>query len=177
MKKKLLILLGAGSSVDLDLPSVSAINVLMQRWAADWAARHGFPNFFQAIWDAQLAYVSSGPSTIPVDVNFETVLRDMSGLIHWTVPAPFGNSLKQMLPPGASEPVMDFPEFAPHASYGRSVALNTQMTDLLATLAKYMRGKCVQPPPGNFRQYKQLLSTLRERFSLGIYSLAALVRR
>lgn len=45
--KKLLVILGAGSSIPIGMPSVSAIDALMATWSDTWSREHGLDNYYR----------------------------------------------------------------------------------------------------------------------------------
>ena len=82
MKKKLLVILGAGSSISCNMPSVACLDGKMQSWGQAWATAHGFPDYFAALWQAIETYYRSGKHSLPPSVNFEKVLGEMMALSH-----------------------------------------------------------------------------------------------
>ena len=61
MKKKLLIVLGAGSSVELGVPSLHDIDAQMRNWAQEWAREHGYQDYFGKLWGAISNYYMACP--------------------------------------------------------------------------------------------------------------------
>src|SRR3954463_5517053 len=92
-KKKLLVILGAGSSVEMGMPSVSTIDSLMKTWSANWAKETPNPDYFETVWQRVDAYLSSGARSGAPSINFERVLGEMVALMNWVMPAPYGNAL------------------------------------------------------------------------------------
>ena len=133
-KKKLLIILGAGSSIAQGMPSVADLDHCMKQWSAEWpfSLEH---NYFKEIWDIlglYYPYVKSGLSPSP---NYEKVLGDMVALATWMAPSPHGNSLRQII--GSGMPLaLHFPMFHPWAP---STSINDQLVELLIRLARHMR--------------------------------------
>ena len=58
--KKLLVILGAGSSIPVGMPSVSAIDGLMFGWSDEWSREHGLDNYYRKTWAAVEAYYAAG---------------------------------------------------------------------------------------------------------------------
>ena len=93
MKKKLLIILGAGSSEACGMPSVGDLGTLMERWSDEWASEHNRPNHYRTVADLMSKYFSKGLAHQRPILNFEKVLGEMIALSHWMMPAPFGDPL------------------------------------------------------------------------------------
>jgi hypothetical protein len=96
MKKKLLVILGSGSSIERGLPSVEALDSYMKLWGQDWARMHGFPDYYGALAREIETYYESGPSGDRPKLDFEKVLGEMVALAHWMEPAPWGDTLRQI---------------------------------------------------------------------------------
>jgi hypothetical protein len=88
MKQKLLVILGAGSSVERGMPSVPALDELMRQWAHQGASSYGFPDYYDVLERHITAYYQSGPSGPRPSLNFEKVLGELLALSHWMIPAP-----------------------------------------------------------------------------------------
>jgi hypothetical protein len=95
MKKKLLIILGAGSSSALGLPSVECVDRLIEGWGTEWARQHGTTDHFQELWKSARTYYERGLTQSRPALNFEKVLGDMIAMAHWMEPPPWGNTLRQ----------------------------------------------------------------------------------
>lgn len=174
MKKKLLVILGAGSSISLGMPSVPELDQHMRQWASDWSALHGFPDYYAALALEIETYYQSGPSGTRPSLNFEKVLGEMVALSHWMTPAPWGDTLRQVACSGAPPPNLRFPNlFNDHEPYGPTVMVKDQLQHLLIELAQYLRGLC-QKFDSTGRptaQYIELFDGLREAFDIGVYNL------
>lgn len=172
-KKKLLAILGAGSSIQVGMPSVSDLDLCMKLWSDEWAAQVGHPNTFISFWDAIDAYYRAGSASNGPTVNFEKVLGEMIALAHWMEPAPWGDTLRASACAGSKPKSMLFPMLSETDRYGATVPIIDQLANLLARLAGYMRKKSqdlnLSSDPA--QQYKRLLDGLRERFEVGIYNL------
>lgn len=179
-RKKLLVVLGAGSSVPLGMPLVSDLDKLMKRWAQEWATGrwggqwdmpHGFPNHFDALWRAAEEYYLTSPAGPRPAVNFEMVLGDMVALAHWMEPSPWGDRLRQVTCNGATPQRMTFAYG--ESPYGAAIELMSQLSYLLRKLVSYMRALSRQMDlaSDSAKRYVGLLGGLREEFDVGIYNL------
>lgn len=106
MKKKLLVILGAGSSSAVGLPSVWCLDRLIAGWGTEWARWRRTTDHFQELWkSAETYYERALPPSRPalnlekvlgdMGLNFEKVLGDTVALAHWMEPPPWGNTLRQ----------------------------------------------------------------------------------
>jgi hypothetical protein len=137
MKKKLLIILGAGSSFSCGLPSVPDLDLLMDGWSEAWATEHSFPNYYKTLGQEARAYYASGKTGLRPALNFEKVLGEFVALAHWMTPPPRGNTLRQVAAECAAPPSLQFPH---PSDYGPSVTLNDQLRHLMMELARHIRG-------------------------------------
>ncbi|NQE61394.1 SIR2 family protein [Caulobacter sp. RHG1] len=165
-KPKLLVVLGAGSSLGLGLPKVETLSARMRDWAAEWSRRYGQLNYYQAVEAAAQAYAADGQACPRPAVTFETVLGDMAHLSHWVTPAPLGASLRQLV--GA-----DTPPFPRPAHYGQAHLVQDQLQFLLAALADHIRqgSRRIDPAGPAMAEYRRLIDGLRARFELGVFNL------
>ena len=106
--KKLLVILGAGSSIPIGMPSVSAIDALMATWSDTWSREHGLDNYYRKTWSAVESYYAAATPSIRPTPNFEKVLGEMIGLAHWMEPSPFGHALRQIISPDGRPLGMSF---------------------------------------------------------------------
>jgi hypothetical protein len=175
MKKKLLVILGAGSSIPRGMPSVTTVDRLMKQWGADWAASRGFPDYFDALWRSVEAYFHAGNSGLHPSLNFEKVLGEMVALAHWMTPAPWGETLRLLACAGAPPPHLHFPAPSLHgpAPYGATVMVMDQLKHLLIELARHMRGLCrkLDLRTEAARHYTALFDSVRDVFDVGVYNL------
>ena|SRR5437660_4817284 len=104
MRKKLLVILGAGSSIPRGMPSVAVLDEYMKGWGRDWAEHYNFPNYFDALWQSVQSYYESGNFSLRPSLNFEKILGEMVALSHWVAPAPWGDTLRQIVSGGALPP-------------------------------------------------------------------------
>lgn len=108
MKKKLLVILGAGSSTSLGMPSVPDLDQLMAQWGIEWATWRGTTDHFGKLWQSAEMYYKRGPTGPRPALNFEKVLGDMVALAHWMEPPPWGDTLRQAACGGAPPPELIF---------------------------------------------------------------------
>jgi hypothetical protein len=195
-KKKLLVLLGSGSSVEQDFPDVSTLN----EDAAIWAKLHTervreitgeetrlakSVNFYDLLWKNRSTYCSGltqeaksivEARTLP---NYERVLGDLHLLMNAVLGKPFGDPLLRWTTYGkVFEGLAIRPDQGPppdHQSNRNFYAVLHQLQTILDKLAKLFRGRCVEfeSPAGgdNFEPYRNLFSSLGEEFDLGVYNL------
>ncbi len=169
MKKKLLVILGAGSSVPLGMPSVTCLGQCMRKWGQEWAGSR-FPDYFDALWCSAEAYYQTGcPSLRP---NFEKVLGDMVALAHWMEPAPSGDTLRQIVSNG--KPPRWEPLAHQEGKYEHHIKVMDQLSRLLEGLARHMRTQSQWLDSTDIpkkQKYRKLLGGLSEKFDVGIYNL------
>jgi hypothetical protein len=170
VKKKLLIILGSGSSIPLGMPSVVDLDEQMAGWAREWAAQpnHGH-NYFETLRQSINDYYGSRVCTTCPPVNFEKILGEMLALSHWMTPSPWGDTLRQAVC-GDGPPSRLFLNADDH---GTAIALRAQLGYLSTQLAALMRA-CSQrlDTRGDaFGQYAALFQTLRHSFDVGIFNL------
>lgn len=195
-KKKLLVLLGAGSSVEQGFPSVAELN----EDAACWAKLHtkrkkasttgaakvaNSINYYDVLWrnrDSYCAGLSADqketycPRSAP---NYERVLGDLHLLMNSVLGVPFGDPLLRWVTYGRAFRRLPIrPDLEPppdHRSNKTFYAVLDQLQTILDQLAKLFRGRCweFESPAGdtNFGPYRKLFSDLREEFDLGVYNL------
>lgn len=171
-KPKLLVLLGAGSSIPCGMPSVGKINERMKRWSSERESKRSEPDVFNILWEASARYYEKAENHYDLRPNYERVLGDMTALANWVSPPPFGNPTIDAIA-GCSL----FSAFASlldpsHEFAGRHLALD-QQAFLLGKLAKHMRdlSKGVDNQSTGLPAYIEFLGKLRERFEVGVYNL------
>lgn len=172
-KKKLLVILGAGSSIPVGMPSVTDLDCCMTAWSKEWTARIGPTNFFASLWEMIATYYQSGNARSAPATSFEKVLGEMIALAHWMEPAPWGDTLRTSACAGTTRPSIPFPMLNEIDRYGATIPIIDQLSYLLARLAKYMREKSCNLDRSSeaAQQYKRLFDGLRGTFEIGIYNL------
>lgn len=78
--KKLLIILGAGNSIPVGMPSVSDLDKKMFEWSDGWSPAPGLENYYRAVWNGVEQYYAASLDSIKPWPNFEKVLGEMVGL-------------------------------------------------------------------------------------------------
>jgi hypothetical protein len=170
-KKKLLMILGAGSSVSLGMPSVAELDREMQTWSQSWAFP-GASNYYGHLWKSLDAYYHTTPPTPPPPpLNFEIVLGLMVSLGTWVAPAPHGNPLRHLT--GNRLDGLSFGQYVDFRSLGEKTLIDFQLIHLLKNLAGYMRTKSAKIDKSSsvFLKYHELLDHLSKHFEIGIYNL------
>jgi SIR2-like protein len=174
-KPKLLVILGAGSSIPCGMPSVSDINEQMKAWSreckptAEPAGGAG-TGVFNDLWEIVEGYYRS--NHYGIGANYERVLSEMTALASWLTPSPFGNALRAAVQDGAPVSAFAFPPEGTEQNSYRNLIVG-QQGFLLGKLAEYMRecGRLLDTESSPFAAYRNILLMLREKFDLGIYNL------
>ncbi len=176
MKKRLLIILGAGSSTPLGMPSVACLNQLMKQWAKEWAKSNGPQDHFGKLWQSADAYYLNGNSGIRPVLNFEKVLGDMVALAHWMEPAPWGDTLRQTTCDGATPAGMTFRYQQSERGVTEELAgdLEESLTGELDVIGE-PEGEAV-PPLGTFKGAYGASIELMDELSCLLETLARYVR-
>jgi SIR2-like domain len=108
-KRKLVVILGAGSSMPLGMPSVKCLDRLMRmKWGPEWAESLRTGDHFRELWCSARTYYRRGPTGPCPALNFEKVLGDMIAMAHWMEPPPWGDTLRQSACCGTPPPHMRF---------------------------------------------------------------------
>jgi hypothetical protein len=178
--KKLLILLGAGASAPCGMPSVRTIDEKMKQWCTETVGPHDplnqngrWKGIFNDLWDILTKYYSYHPRHYPLpEVNFETVLAEMTALDGWVTPAPSGNALRDALRDSAPSERFTW-SVPPPGPYAYSMAIKEEYPALLTKLARYMRRRSqeLNTETASFTQYKDIFSVLMRHYDIGIYTL------
>lgn len=170
MKKKLIIILGSGSSRPLGMPSVADLDREMRAWSAEWAARHHCQDFFETVWLFAERYYNRLVYSNAPSVNYEKVLGELLALSYWMTPSPSGNPLRLIACDGAAPPhfVFPFPD-----QHGPAVGLRMQLDELLVRLARWMRRRSLDIDVSTqvFQKYAALFGALGSAFDLGVFNL------
>ena len=172
-KPKLLVILGAGSSIPCGMPSVHAIGELMKCWAHEWALEppcDTLGDVFSVLWKVTSDYYDSNHYCI--GPNYERILGTMTTLAHWLSAPPFGTPLTGVVKNG--KPISDLEWLLSCSNeHAARIRVLDQYNFLFGHLASYMRerSKELDSTLITFSRYKSILEKLRENFDLGIYNL------
>jgi hypothetical protein len=167
-KKKLLMILGAGSSAPCGMPTVTKIDQEMKKWANSLLASVPGPDYFNFLWNARFRYYNDTCPRFDLNLNpnFESVLGDMIALANWGRPAPWGNVLNQVVFDGG------LPTHLTHNGKWTGPLIIHQAAKLLGELARYMRDRARSAiDTDQFAMYSGFIYKLLEEFDLGIYNL------
>lgn len=200
MKKKLLVLLGAGSSVKQGFPSTEALDAEVRKWAKEcvaqrapdpideYAVRTG-TDFFDLLWCNREAYCANFSEEqkeiyeARTKPNYERVLGDLHALMNGVLPKPFGDPLFRCIPKAevfaALRIAPDCGELDGHGSNKVFHAVQGQLQCLSNRLADRIRGNShgfeislsLGRGEAEFKPYRQLLQGLQREFDLGVYNL------
>ncbi len=149
---------------------MTALGRAMREWSDVWSRERRLPDYFAAAWRAAEHYYGAHAGGVHPVANFETVLAEEIALAHWVAPPPYGNALRGLVAPNQDIAGLAFPQ----GPYGGTVAVTDQVTFLLVSLAQHMRRACLSAEYEKnpvFGLYKQLLSSLRASFDVGIFNL------
>lgn len=174
-KPKLLVILGAGSSIPCGMPSVGDIDCQMKDWSRKWKPTTGLSDdagtgVFNDLWEIVEGYYRS--NHYGIGANYERVLGEMTALASWLTPSPFGDALRAAVQDGAPVSAFAWPRDCTEPYFYRKLIME-QQAFLLGKLADYIRerSKSVNAGSSEFAVYKELLRRLRDQFDLGIYNL------
>ena len=174
-KPKLLVILGAGSSIPCGMPSVAKLDELMRDWSREWVPEppvNSKGNVFNVLWEAFERYYET--NHYGICPNYERVLGKMTELATWLSPPPFGNPMVEAIIDGA---LIDSLEWLRRLSgedkYAARKLILNQQTFLLEKLANHMRSlsKKIDSQSPQFSNYTKFFCKLRNAFELGVYNL------
>jgi len=177
-QRKLLVILGAGSSSAYGMPSVADIDNEMKRWSREWKHPPEFPNgagngVFNDLWQTVAAYhqQSDSPHLTPT-VTFERVLGEMTALSSWVTPSPFGNALRALTIEREAGGVFGRPDW-PQGPYFHRQLILEQYGFLLESLARHMRKRStlIDRDSYQFKCFEKFLARLAREFDVGVYNL------
>lgn len=168
-KPKLLVILGAGSSIPCGMPSVSQIDARMKCWSREWTSEptngDGI-DVYNFLWEMAKDYY--GQNHYQIRPDYERILGEMTTLASWVSPSPFGNpaidAIGGVRLPSALERLRD-----PQDRF----AVQKQQAFLFEKLAEHMRGCCRKDFNclSEFPRYVEFFRRIREHFDIGIYNL------
>lgn len=174
-KPKLLVILGAGSSIPCGMPSVENIDKQMKCWSREWepeSPTDAGRDVFNVLWDAFERYY--GTNHYCIRPNYERVLGEMIMLASWLSPPPFGTPFADAVRDSRTVCELDWLHDCSDKNAARKRVLE-QHSFLFKKLANYMRNLSqalaldIHKPA--FSDYVEFFHKLQEHFELGIYNL------
>ena len=175
-KPKLLVILGAGSSIPCGMPSVGDIDGQMKDWSREWKPKTGLyggaeRGVFNDLWEIVENHYRPLPH-YGIHANYERVLGEMTALATWLTPSPFGNTLRGAVKDGAPVSAFAWPPDCTDPNFYRKRIIEEQGF-LLEKLAEHIRERSnsLDTESSAFAAYKKILLRLREQFDVGIYNL------
>ena len=173
-KKKLLVILGAGSSVELGMPSVGKLNCLMLLWAARWAKQENRPNYYGKLWKTQQGHARNIPehdwlAKEWATPNYERCLGGLLDLWNAAQPPPWNAPFDQ-----AFCRAIEIDGKPVEQTTQTSRAIESQYACLVTKLAGHFRDECrkpKEPPPPSFKKYGAFFEKLGQEFDIGVYNL------
>lgn len=179
MKRKLLVVLGAGTSVSCGMPSTAEIDGLMQGWSPEWSSPPTYPlgsigrGVFNDLWGLVATYRAENPQPqLGLPLNYERVLGEMVALASWATPSPFGNALRVAVQDGRLATVFTWPQGQEGPFFYRLWIID-QLGFLIGKLADHLRICClgVDASSEAWKTYSEILGQLADDFDVGIYNL------
>ena len=174
-KKKLLVVLGAGSSVPYGMPSVECLDGKFLIWSREWEeSREEKPAFnpYKSLWGIFREYYRNSNFHGTSYCNFESVLAGLTSLAKWLAPQAHGNPMINEIGIGLVTNKLGL-EFCLTNDDKRKELRNlvySQYKYLVTELANYMRTQCGNNQKG-VTDFSRFLEALRSNFEVGIYTL------
>ncbi|ATC62859.1 hypothetical protein CMV30_02150 [Nibricoccus aquaticus] len=173
-KKKLLVILGAGSSIEQGFPSVDDLDRDLREQAKTYVSSRGGPDFFQVLWDNRERYgLELTDETRPLlewrtRPTFERVLGDLHLLMNATLGSPHGDPMYSRLLSS-----FDLKEPTSNKLFYQTQG---QLSALLSRVAFRVRGtskifEFERRARTEFKTYSSLFAALARTFDVGIYNL------
>jgi NAD-dependent SIR2 family protein deacetylase len=174
MKKKLLITVGAGASVDFGLPSLNGVDTFLDGCAGKGYSLANDPtsNLYRYVRDKINAHYAGGPKPqLRKEVNFEEVLYQLNLLIPYF--SDFGrvHGSSALVAANALPDVMKFGQY--RATVDGDVLSDLTKT-LMSELVDHLIGACADVRENKAAQINELgqfLSALKDEFEIGIITL------
>jgi hypothetical protein len=159
MKKKLLIIVGAGASIDFGMPSVREIDKLFSDWANQWFPLQDNPksNLYCYLRDVINRYYESGKNN-KNETNFEEVLYQLNLLDHLSFDPCCEHALKALI----EGKLFQFRE---------SNNFNILSKELIVKLKNHFIDICKSIDFEKVRCLRIFLSAIKEKFEIGIITL------
>lgn len=199
-KRKLLVILGAGSSVEQDFPTTEELDDEVKKWALDFVTKmepetidayttRTHADYFALLWTNRENYCAdldpglraiAEPRTKP---NYERVLGDLHALMNGVLSKPYGDPILKWIPKADVFAhlgiVPDSSDLDSHGSSKVFHAVQGQLHYLCAQLAERIRGNSqlfeLELSNGRgkeqFEPYRALFDGLSQEFEIGVYNL------
>ena len=174
MRKKLLITVGAGASIDFDLPSVSGVDALLDQCAGRLHPLASDPttNLYRYCRDAIQGYYAKAPKpALRAWVNFEEVLYQLNLLVPYLSDPYSLHGSNALLAPNVLPDVLEFGRTQKPVDGG---VLRTLTASLMDALVDHFIDACEQvsrTKQNEIAELKAFLDALKERFDIGIITL------
>lgn len=170
-RQKLLVILGAGSSIPYGMPCVSALNKQMIKWSDEWEHENQV-NPFKSLWNVSQGYYKQDKFHKGVYPNYESVLGNMLAIAKWLSLETYGDPIIDKLI--EVEDIGKLFGFVDGGCLNAGTNNLDQHQFLIDILAKYFRAKCQEvenTPPENFDGYINFFKEIRKAFDVGVYNL------
>lgn len=174
MKKKLLIIVGAGASIDFGLPSVSDIDKVLDRCASKIFPLDSDPtsNLYRHCRDAIQGYYATAPKPMLREwVNFEEVLYQLNLLIPYLGDPNRRHGSNALL---SSTILPEVRAYGDTRQFVNGSVLGTLTSTLMDALVDHFINACDQvnrTKQAELGELGQFLHDLRDRFEVGIITL------
>lgn len=170
MKKRLLMVLGAGAGIECGMPSVAELGASMRVWAEETARSLQCQDYYEAVWAALENHLQHGFASGCETANFEKALSDLAALTQWVRPPPEGGTLRALAARGALPPDLHFPN---PDRYGPYITLKVFAARLMEALATHMRARSrdLNSASAELNLWRAGFAALRERFDIALYTL------
>lgn len=177
-KRKLLIVLGAGSSIPCGMPTLTQLDEKMKTWSGEWRDEPALPHgtergIFNDLWEiVDEYYRQNNRPRLGLRANFEKILGEMTALASWVTPSPFGNALVAAVREGTPSDKFTWAHGHSEPYFYRQLII-AQASFLMTKLAEYVRQRsaALDVNSSAYAAYKQFFSRLRDEFEVGIYTL------
>ena len=180
-KKKLLVIMGAGSSIPVGKPSVDDIDELMLSWSKEWKPPNGsrLTNPYKELWNLSKDYFKKGGEYDlykgKIYPNFESALGEMVRMADWVLPPTIGNPIIEIIADKQHDNCFgNLLNLSDEERVKERKSILEQYEFLIKKLAKHMRNSCSNVDLDsccNFKLYEDFFKILKEKFDLGIYTL------
>ncbi|MFN4363055.1 SIR2 family protein [Chryseobacterium hispalense] len=176
--KKLLIITGAGASVDFGMPKVSEIDVFFEEWAKDISSLKNNSNKSLYSWvkEKMIDYVEKNKSNRQEQIiNFENILYTIQN-IYIFLNDKNNDLYKNRLSPFANIDVSDIPDIIRFGREKKTEAYDFHFLHsyLVDKLLEYFRDKCKKleiDKPEELLISKSFFEKLKSKFEIGIANL------